>query len=137
MLQVASIPSDCIEKQLFQSFLCTARAQTSETPRATNSCCRYVRWVHNRAATRPFSKSAVNPHTHITGTTYFVEAAKRKTGWAAVPAVPKVLGLGGLIPFFALSPPVMQAGASSINHACFLITTRQGHAQHSLLSSVL
>jgi hypothetical protein len=64
---------------------------------------------------KAFSTSAVaNQHSHSTGSTYVVDAAKRKTGWAAVPTVPKVLGLGGLIPFFALSPPVMQAGVLDV-----------------------
>jgi hypothetical protein len=56
------------------------------------------------------TSSAAEQHTHSTGNTFVVDAAKRKTGWAAVPAVPKFLGLTGLIPFFALSPPVMQTG---------------------------
>lgn len=36
----------------------------------------------------------------------------RRTGWQAVPRVPKLLGLGGLIPFFGLSPPVLHSVAT-------------------------
>ena len=121
LVQVSSITKG-IDKQLFQTLLRTARSQTSEArpsgPHAATSCCQYVRWLHSRAS-RTFSASAaVNQHQHSTGSTVSVEAAKRKTGWAAVPAVPKVLGLGGLIPFFALSPPLMKAGMPWIPHIC-------------------
>jgi hypothetical protein len=68
---------------------------------------------------RQFRAAPASFSGHPIGKPFEVEAAKRKTGWAAVPAVPKVLGLGGLIPFFALSPPLMQAGAELLKSAGF------------------
>jgi hypothetical protein len=37
---------------------------------------------------------------------------KPRTGWRAVPQVPKFLGLAGLLPFFALCPPILKASAT-------------------------
>lgn len=35
-----------------------------------------------------------------------------KSGWTAVPPVPKFLGLTGLLPFYALCPPVVKSAAA-------------------------
>lgn len=36
-----------------------------------------------------------------------------RSGWRAVPAVPKFLGLTGLIPFYVLCPPLIQTAAAA------------------------
>ena len=45
---------------------------------------------------------------------------KPKKGWRAVPSVPKFLGLSGLIPFFAFSPPILHATATSMSSVAAL-----------------
>ena len=37
-----------------------------------------------------------------------------RSGWQAVPLVPKVLGLSGLLPFYALCPPVLGAAIDTL-----------------------
>jgi Protein of unknown function (DUF3429) len=44
-----------------------------------------------------------------------IKIKPHRSGWAAVPAVPKFLGLSGLIPFFGLSPPILHAAATSMS----------------------
>eukprot|EP00892_Ulva_mutabilis_P007472 jgi/Ulvmu1/5097/UM021_0114.1 len=114
----ASTPCSMLSNTAHLSAVRFNSARTIQQSGIANSCrfrtaCVPLACAH--MATSSYVKEAVPKHK-----SFEVKVAARRTGWKAIPAVPKLLGLGGLIPFYALSPPLLKFAGEALAESAML-----------------